>query len=644
MNPWDYLKPENPIAKAVAALLVGLFLAWFIMLAYRAARTLSYRKQLSSLGNVDGLAAALSKRFARVKPSEGEADAAPSGEEEALSVAADFFESQNVNGSSAVARHVKTIFIAGWNESRLDVGELIKHTTNELFDGNSMLRSVLATFIVLGLLGTLFGLADSLSQLSPLVQSESVSNRDLAKGLSELLGQLKSAFAPSILGVLFTVSGVLLFSAYLYLFASPTRGLLEHMTLVVWVPRLFPTTSQRVLETLQLSEMQMQRSFEAAQQVASFAEEIQGDVGELQANIGSANKTLTLLGKSSSHINDFADKFVEAVNHLAPFQQDLRALYEQIQRESLVFQSSVAARVKESEDFLEKAVGILNDQSRHLQAVLTSLDRYEQAYARERQDIDSTTEEVLASANKVFEDIGKRNQEVIEALGAPLREDLAKGLGDVDSTLSTRLDSIVQRFGAFDAPINEAARKIEGSLEAVVKRTETLTKELHGEFLKQNETNEKQLEQIGQFNEKIVALLSELAQSSKGRSEREESLGTSMNALATQVSQLTQSLSVRDGGMGGGGRDLETFVEGLMKHSADQARQIQGLAAEVKAIGGDLRAMRADGRSVSSIRNKGEVSTRDSGRAVGFDAYNDPDRRSKLQRFRAWLRRVTRRG
>lgn len=601
MNPWDYLKPENPLAQIVVTVLVALFAGWVVLLAYAAARALNYRGQMRRLTGVGPLVGALQGRFTkRESAGEAEAGAAPGGEEAMSAAAADFFEERGVKGTSPVARHVRSIFAAGWDESRLDVGELIKHTSGEVLAFAGPLRSLLAIFIIVGLLGTLFGLADSLSQLAPLVQSESVSNKDLAKALADLLGRLKSAFAPSILGVLFTVAGVALLTLYLHLVAAPTKSRLERLTLSGWVPALFPTTSQRMLETLQLSEKQMQKSFAAAEEVARFAKDVQGDVGELRGNIKAANKTLTLLEKSSSRINDFSDKFVEAVNGLTPFQEDLRALYEQMLAESRAFRDSVSASVKESEDFLEDTVGVLDHQSQQIKAVLAALHSYEAAYVEERQQIDATIREVLEAARNAFEETGNRNEEVVAALGAPLRDELSERLGKVEETLGAKLESIVQRFGAFDAPINEAARKIEGSLEAVVNRTEKLTNQLQGEFLKQNETNQKQLEQIGEFNEKIAALLTELVQSGRVQGEGAQALGGIMQKLSEQVAQMNESLAALAArpplaGADGGGRGLESYAEGLLRNGADQTRQIQYLASEVRNIGNTLSAMRASG-------------------------------------------------
>ena len=105
--------------------------------------------------------------------------------------------------------------MAGWNESRLEVSELINHTTSNLFRWNNLFRSVLAVFIVIGLLGTLFGLTDSLTDLSPALKESTANETNtenserMTQALGNLMDDVKGAFAPSIWGIIFTVLGVI---------------------------------------------------------------------------------------------------------------------------------------------------------------------------------------------------------------------------------------------------------------------------------------------------------------------------------------------------------------------------------------------------------------------------------------------------
>jgi hypothetical protein len=88
------------------------------------------------------------------------------------------------------------------------------HTTSNLFKWNVPLSSVLAIFIVIGLLGTLFGLAGSLMELASALQASAPGTDSMEN--SEKMTEMKGALAPSIWGIFFT--------------------------LTVWVPQLYRTT------------------------------------------------------------------------------------------------------------------------------------------------------------------------------------------------------------------------------------------------------------------------------------------------------------------------------------------------------------------------------------------------------------------
>src|SRR5439155_1036541 len=82
----------------------------------------------------------------------------------------------------------------------LDLEELQKRTEGTLHDADSARRYWLGVFVILGLLGTLFGLAEALSELAG-----QVGGVRTARSFEPLLSGLKSAFAPSIWGVTLTV-------------------------------------------------------------------------------------------------------------------------------------------------------------------------------------------------------------------------------------------------------------------------------------------------------------------------------------------------------------------------------------------------------------------------------------------------------
>ena len=149
----EYLYPTNPIALGIIWCLIGFFGVWFIGLitCWRWLRT--EQKHIENNQDIQLLVTAREKQDRGREGTDQEAD-----RENAFS---EFCKESSLNRRSPIAKHLKAIFGAGWDETRLEVGELINHTTSDLFKWNNLFRSLLAVFIVIGLLGTLFGLTDS---------------------------------------------------------------------------------------------------------------------------------------------------------------------------------------------------------------------------------------------------------------------------------------------------------------------------------------------------------------------------------------------------------------------------------------------------------------------------------------------------
>src|SRR6185436_19521994 len=150
MKILDYLKPENQIALSIIYILLGLFGLWLVILVGNVWRHLRYRNEIKNCAEVDELSEPDEASAATVSPF-------------MFSNASDktfraFQEAKALSDNSPITWHLQSIFEAGRNESQLDVRSLIKNTSDKLLRSNSLLRSLLSIFIILGLLGTLFGL------------------------------------------------------------------------------------------------------------------------------------------------------------------------------------------------------------------------------------------------------------------------------------------------------------------------------------------------------------------------------------------------------------------------------------------------------------------------------------------------------
>jgi hypothetical protein len=580
MKIFEYLKPENPIAQWIVYVLIGMFLFWFGLLLWSFWRHLLYRSQIKRCKDVSSL---------RPKHSDAQVGDGSSGmafPEPRERVFRTFQVTRGLNRGGPVSRHLRAIFEAGQDESQLDARGLIKNTTDELFRINTLHRSLLSIFIILGLLGTLFGLADTMASLDSLLRGTAqLNNVTLGQSLQRLLGTLKGAFAPSIWGVSLTVLGVLLFSFYLRLVALPLGGLLERITLTIWIPQLVPTPSQKLKERLQLSREQMERSVQATKEVTKFADDIQSKTGSLRDTLGLTDKAFKQMSQVADSLGTFSKHFEEGVKGLVGFQDDLRALYQQMKDESRVFQESVQRNIAGSEDFQQRIQGQLTSQHEELGRVLGALDMYETAYLESRRGIDSKLAEVLEKATSAFESLGHRNEEISHgldnALGRPLRESLTQNLtavetaldtrlGEVESTLQVQLASLGERLRALDVPLNNAATKFSDTFSNFNEATDEWRKRLHREFIVQNEASQQQLQKLEVLNEQIPGLLEQLTSSSNNFSE-------SSSQFATHGKQLTEDTSTLSQRIDALGRSVDALSQKVVTQpNNDRAAELLG--------------------------------------------------------------------
>lgn len=114
----SYLIPDNPFALAIVYFLGALFVIWLVLLVIRWIRLARRKKQVEACADVSILKKALQSRLSlndSDNPSELQ-----EFREQANAAFTDFCAAQKLKPKSAIARHLRAIFDAGLNESRLE--------------------------------------------------------------------------------------------------------------------------------------------------------------------------------------------------------------------------------------------------------------------------------------------------------------------------------------------------------------------------------------------------------------------------------------------------------------------------------------------------------------------------------------------
>ena len=631
----EYLSPTNPIASGIVTLLQYSFFIWCVGLIVYGIWLFIKSKQIKKIQSIQPLVDARQERDTGRENNDQKPDADKMFHE--------FCEEQSLGEGSPITKHLKAIFLAGWDESRLEVSELINHTTSNLFRWNSLFRSVLAVFIVIGLLGTLFGLTDSLTELSPALK-ESTANETttenserMTQALSVLMDKIKGAFAPSIWGIIFTIAGVILYGIYLQIACHPVKSILERLTLTVWVPQLYPTTSQKLIQTLQQSESQMRKGFETAAQFSESVGTVQSNISEFNESLTQASvitqplsDSVTQINKAASDISTAADvlntgftenlnkfsgvlntgfkeildkfskEFASNVTHLTGFQDEIRSLHQQFQ--------------EASNQKLDQQTQKLEEQNQNLATTLEVLKNYEKLYVDSCQQIDNTLQEFLNKTTEASANIETTNREFLKGINATNREwikeiqtqlkaeltiiqptlkkelkelsdQLTSDLKEVQGTLDEGLKALTEQLKFFQLPIEKTADQIEGIIESFTRIMAGVVNDLQSEFQKQNETikeqNEKYEEQltgVKSLNESVVNLLNHLDESSKNQKNAVSVLSSNVGELTADTQNLTTAIESFTSDSG----TLSHSVAAIEKHSGTLGTASQQFVEKVE--------------------------------------------------------------
>ena len=497
MNPfWS----SDPLAAVTILVAFALFVLWLGGLTAEWLRLRGEAQHFRKLTNVQFLLA------------NGRDSGSPSGLDYRDHLYDSFLKSQGVPPNSVAAGHIRMLHDAGWSDSRLDVAELNRHTLSSLFRWNSTLRSVLGLFIVIGLFGTLAGLSKALVPLSALDLASGVP-ADLSGDLRELLDKLKSAFAPSVTGVALTVLGVGAYTVFLGAVCAPLRAYVDERTASLWVPKLYPTTSQRILGTLEEANRQARENMDAAHKVAEFAEGIQGELDLFLPNVAKARSMLTDYESSLERSVVAADSMADAAEAMADATSDLGAFQAELQK-------SYTASAAHTE-VIRHVVAGLDETAERLSDGIKVLRVFEDAYVVGLQEKTGT---LLTSAQVAIEALSDQSAEIVRAVGQPVVD----RLGNIDTTLSETMDAVQGELRSIELPLSQSVEQIQAIADSFDKTIAKVLGDIKLEFDRQNK-------QTAEAHEGILGMrkaMDEIANALSRSASRQDRLVEEVAAIA----------------------------------------------------------------------------------------------------------------
>ena len=640
----QYLFPTNLIALGILAFLTTFFFYWLIELIRYWRWLGTERKQIENKQNVQPLVTARQKRDRGSEDNDQKADP-----ENAFT---EFCTEGSLDRESPIAKHLNAIFLAGWDESRLEVGELINHTTSELFKRNSLFRSMLAVFIVIGLFGTLFGLADSLTGLFPALKANvaSETSAENSEGMIQALGTLlegmKGALAPSICGILFTIVGVILYGAYLQFACHPIKAVLERLTLTVWVPQLYPTTSQKLVQTLQQSESQMQEGFRTAAQFSESVQKVHSNIDEFNESLAQASAITQPLSDSVKQINKaasdistaadvlntgfaanldkFSEEFTSSVIHLTGFQDEIRNLHQEFREAANqeLNQFREAANQK-----LDQQTEKLDDQNKNITQIIAVIDKilkalksYETNYINSREEISKKLQEFINKATETNTSIYTENRKWFERINdankqqfSEMQSQLKTEIGDIQQTLKSQLDELTTKLDSGLTTLNDRLANfdtpLKGAVDEIKKTFDEKLKTLNEQLEKFHEPIQESADQMRDTFADLVTfmrgIVGELQQKIEEQNEKYEaqltgvkSLNKSVKNLLTQLDESSKNqkdavntLSANVNGLTTDIQSLDTAIKSFTSDSSDISQSIGAIKGHVETLGNASREL-----------------------------------------------------
>jgi len=403
--------------------------------------------------------------------------------------------------------HLWTMFSVGYRDADIDIGELIRKSEEDVCGWDSSLRNIIGIFVILGLLGTLFSVADAIRLLSAEAKPD----------LHLFIGTLSGAFAPSLTGVLLSIVTAVGYGGVLRL-RTRLRVQLRGWTIREWAPRLRPPLTRRLQEA-------SERTLKAAGDVVEFAKDIRDRTEEWKIAVESSRTSARVIAgamaamstslqtarstaeTAMTEMNSKLDGLNKALGEwqsIGPHMIQLKdatllaqakqvALATQIERHS----NRIASTTEQLRDNTSAGLAELRTAVTGLGTPLqAAADRIEGVAARFAADLKVTTEELnkpfnvtatklegIASdfADACMRTINTISSTIVEAASG-FRTDNAGGWTTIEGRVSAATDRLVKSSAdmsvAFNKSIDALRDAHAGELTAVKKHFETLSEQL----------------------------------------------------------------------------------------------------------------------------------------------------------------------
>lgn len=369
--------------------------------------------------------------------------------------------------------HLKAIFDAGRKSSRLDADLLVKNTIDKICTNVDTIKSCISVFLVIGILGTLVGLAISIGSFSgDSFNISTVEAKSTAQELSKLFGNLRGAFAPSMWGVFLTIMYVILYTVLIQeKYINKLTDKLTTNTIKVWLPALYPTDFQKGNQTMRKLNDTIQN-----------ADAINDGANDLVQNLTEANETVRAINDVSAALTNSIVKFDEGSNKILLFKDSIEDLSKRISENGSNYLDWVKRSIEEMDtkqgkdtkrlldqtDAISKNFAMQNEQ---LQQIVNTLKLYDDNVLKSQNELTSKLAESISNninaakeMRGVIGELSNKNQAIIDEVGKPIYQQLglmSNQLTDSLKAMTAQLNQLKAAMDRIDSPLRSTAEDIQ---------------------------------------------------------------------------------------------------------------------------------------------------------------------------------------
>lgn len=455
--------------------------------------------------------------------------------------------------------HLRAIYDAGLKSSRLDADLLVKNSIDKIFTGVDFLKTSISLFLVIGILGTLAGLAISIGGFNGANFAVSGQTSTTAHELSTLFGNLRGAFAPSMWGVFFTITFVFVYTWFIQ--EGCINKLTEKLTINTiknWLPVLYPTDFQRG-----------DNSIVKLNATIKNAEGINKGVTDLQSNLTTSNTTLQELSHVSELIQGASQKFDKSTDKI----MEIKKLYDQLRNCNDEFNQSIKTIVETATE--ERTNG-------YKEYLNQSQKNYNQMQKKSAEKERKLQEKVntLSENMKIYFD---QLTEAMKAQNEILKENTNSQQG--------KLEAVIIQLQSYDKNFFKNIQSLEEYLSVAVKntadsvlKTNEATQILQESSAQLRSQNDKIIEGVSnpvkmQLKEMSTQLIQELQHISSTLNHMNKPLGA---ATEKMQEMLTKNLEMTR-------ETVDKVIQNFKKDDKDNANLINSLHDNEKFVHSELQ-------------------------------------------------------